>query len=75
MLVWNNSFSALLYTGTASNLGDNIISVLAQDENGCYSNDTVILKVVDCASIEEHLSNTTFILTLQQENLSFNIIH
>tara|TARA_B100001939_G_scaffold340202_1_gene347969 strand:- start:288 stop:4427 length:4140 start_codon:yes stop_codon:yes gene_type:complete len=57
--VWNESFSALLYTGTASNLGDNIISVLAQDENGCYSNDSVILKVVDCASVEEYLSNTT----------------
>ena len=57
--LWNESFSALLYTGTASNLGDNIISVLAQDENGCYSNDSVILKVVDCASLEEHLSNTT----------------
>ena len=57
--VWNESFSALLYTGTASSLGDNIISVLAQDENGCYSNDSVILKVVDCASLEEYLANTT----------------
>ncbi|MBL6662752.1 MAG: T9SS type A sorting domain-containing protein [Flavobacteriales bacterium] len=57
--VWNESFSALLYTGTASSLGDNIISVLAQDENGCYSNDSIILKVVDCASLEEYLANTT----------------
>ena len=57
--VWNESFSALLYTGTASSLGDNIISVLAQDENGCYSNDSVILKVVDCTSVEEYLANTT----------------
>lgn len=57
--VWNESFSALLYTATASSLGDNIIYVLAQDENGCYSNDSVILKVVDCASLEEYLANTT----------------
>jgi len=57
--IWNENFSGLLYTGTASNLGDNIISVLAQDENGCYSNDSVIVKVVDCASLEEYLANTT----------------
>ena len=36
-----------------------LIPVIAKDENGCYSNDTIILKVVDCTSIEEHLSNTT----------------
>ena len=57
--VWNESYSSLFYSGIASNLGENIISVLAQDENGCYSNDSIILKVVDCASLEEYLANTT----------------
>jgi hypothetical protein len=56
--IWNNSVTGLIYMGTASTLGENIITVLAQDENGCYSNDTITLKVVDCASIEEYLSNT-----------------
>ena len=58
-VVWNNNFTGLEYFGTASILGENTITVIAQDENGCYSNDTVVLKVVDCSSIEEHLSSTT----------------
>jgi hypothetical protein len=55
--VWNNSISSSTYTGTASNLGENIVTVVAQDENGCFTNDTVVLKVVDCTSIKEYLSN------------------
>ena len=57
--VWNNSFSDLSYSGVASNLGENLITVIAKDENGCYSNDTIILKVVDCTSIDEFSSKTT----------------
>ena len=58
-MVWNDNITGFEYSGTASILGENTITVIAKDENGCYSNDTVILKVVDCASLEEYLSNTT----------------
>ena len=30
--VWNNSFSDLYYSGVASNLGENLITVIAKDE-------------------------------------------
>ena len=58
-VVWNDNITGFEYSGTASILGENTITVIAKDENGCYSNDTVILKVVDCTSLEEFLANTT----------------
>ena len=73
--VWNNSFSDLSYSSVASNLGENLITVIAKDENGCYSNDTIILKVVDCTSIDEFSSKTTIFLIQQQVNLLFKMSH
>ena len=55
-VVWNNGTTNLTYSEIASNLGENIITVTAQDENGCYSNDTIVLKVVDCTSIDDYIS-------------------
>ena len=56
--LWNNTISSFSYNDVLSTTGENVITVLAKDENECYSNDTIILKVVDCTSIDEYLSNT-----------------
>ena len=47
------------YHNVFVNQKSNCFQVTAQDENGCYSNDTIVLKVVDCTSIDDYISNLT----------------
>ena len=53
--IWDNSTSGSSYTVSPNNTGNIEYVVIATDENGCVSSDTVNITVLDCSSVGETL--------------------
>ena len=53
--IWDNSTSGSSYTVSPNNTGNIEYVVIATDENGCASSDTVNITVLDCSSVGETL--------------------
>ena len=53
--VWDNSILSPSYTVSPSSAGNVEYVVIATDENGCVSSDTVNITVLDCSSVGDIL--------------------